>query len=101
MGFPMSFAVIGSVIPGEQIRYPVRVVNYPDGGQAVSHRIKPIDPVKQFPQMESENTKGHPLMEKLKQMLQSRGQPQMQPGYERVKEDLSWRGRSAPQIPAV
>ena len=68
MSFPMSFAVIGSVIPGEQIRYPVRIANYPDGSHAVSHRIKPIDPVKQFPQMESENTKGHPLMEKLKQI---------------------------------
>ena len=94
--FPMSYAMIGHIIPGELVRYPVRIVNAPDLSQAVAHRIKPVDPVKQFPKMESEHTKGHPLMEKLKQLLQSRGQPQMQEGYERVKEDLSWKKSTAP-----
>ena len=97
--FPMSYAVVGSVIPGELRRYPVRIVNFPDGAQAVPHRVKPIDPVKKFPEMEDQHSKGHPLMDKLKQMLQSRGQPQMAPGYERVKEDLSWRGKSTLQSP--
>ena len=92
--FPMSYAMVGSVIPGELRRYPVKIVNYHDLTSAIRHRIKPVDPVKQFPSMGDDNSKGHPLMEKLKQMLMKSGQPQMQPGFERVREDLSWRGVS-------
>ena len=99
--FPMSYAMVGSIIPGEARRYPVRVVNYDDRTSAVSHRVKPVDPVKQFPRMGQENVQGHPIMDKLKHMLQSKGQPLMQEGYERLQEDLSWRGQSAPQIRAV
>ncbi len=99
--FPMSFAMVGSVIPGELRRYPVRIVNYNDLTSAIAHRVKPFDPVKQFPKMHEENARGHPLMEKLKQMLQSQGKPLMQEGYERLKEDLSWRGQSAPQGPQI
>ena len=95
--FPMSFAIVGSVIPGLIRRYSVRTVNYPDLSSAVLHRVKAIDPVKKFPEMQGTHEKGNPLMDKLKQMLQSSGQAQMQPGYARLKEDLSWRGRSAEQ----
>ena len=99
--FPMSFAVVGHTIPGFLRKYPVRTVNYHDLTSAVIHRPKPVDPVKRFPSMEGENSKGHPLMNKLKQMLQQSGQPQMQPGFERMKEDLSWRSVTNPQIKTV
>ena len=90
--FPMSYAMVGSVIPGEQRRYPVRIVNFDDLSSAVRHRPKPVDPVKKHMSMHDEQTKGHPLMDKLKQMLQQKGKPQMQEGYERMKEDLAWKG---------
>ena len=98
--FPMSWAVVGSVIPGLARRYAVKIVNHPDGTQSVRH-VKPVDPVKRFPQMEDPHAKGHPMMEKLKQMLQSSGQAQMMPGYERVKEDLSWRGTPMQSGPSI
>ena len=108
--FPMSHAVVGSVIPGILRRYPVKIVNYPNFEQAVVQRVgKPFDPVKRFPEkekpssvpdMKMEHGKAHPIMEKLKQMMGARPAV-MRPGYERIKEDLSWRGRSGPQIKSV
>ena len=99
--FPMSHAIVGSVIPGELRRYPVKIVNYHNLPSAVRHRKQPVDPVRQFPHMGDEHSKGNSMMDKLKQMLQSRGQPKMQEGYERMKEDLSWRGttNAAPTPP--
>ena len=102
--FPMSYAVVGSVIPGAMRKFPVIIVNYPDHTSVVSHKQEQIvDPVKQHPTMGDEHTKGHPLMEKLKQMLHRSGQPQMKEGYERLKEDLSWRHSVSqpPQIKSV
>ena len=97
----MSHAIVGSVIPGELRRYPVKIVNYHNLTSAVRHRKQPVDPVRQFPHMGDEHSKGNSMMDKLKQMLQSRGQPKMQEGYERMKEDLSWRGttNAAPTPP--
>ena len=93
--FPFSWAIVGSVVPGLAKRYAVKTVNHPDGTSTVRH-VKAVDPVKRFPQMEDQHSKGNPMMEKLKQMLQSQGKAQMMPGYERVKEDLSWRGAATP-----
>ena len=93
--FPMSYAMVGSVIPGVMRSYAVKTVNYQDLTSVIAHRKPAADPVKVYPhKMEDENTQGHPLMEKFKRMLSARGQPRMQPGFERIKEDLSWRGRS-------
>ena len=91
----MSYAIPGHFIPGLLRTYPVKIVNSPDGHQLIPHRRKVIDPVKKFPSMNEPNSAQHPMMQKLQQMLQKSGQPQMQPGYERVKEDLSWRGSTA------
>jgi len=96
--FPMSHAIVGSVIPGELRRYPVKIVNYHNLTSAIRHRKKPVDPVKQFPHMGDEHSKGNSMMDQLKKMLQSKGGPihklktEMRKGYERMKEDLSWRG---------
>ena len=104
--FPFSWPLVGGVVPGLARRYNVKTVNFPDGTQAVRH-TKPVDPVKKFPQMEDEHSKGHPMIESLRKMLQSQGKPVMMPGYERVREDLSWRGQTAApaavpqQIPGV
>ena len=117
--YPMSHAMVGSVIPGVLRRYPVRIVNYPNLESAVVTRDKPVDPVKRFPEkppdMNMEHGKGHPIMGLLKHLMGSKGkgphplmkkfmgpdQGEMAPGYERIKEDLSWRGRTEPQIRTV
>ena len=93
--FPFSWAVVGSMIPGLPRRYPVKTVNHPDGHQEFRH-VKPVDPVKKFPEMESQHAKNHPITKIISDMMQKRGAAIMIPGYERVKEDLSWRGASAP-----
>ena len=99
--FPMSYAIPGHFIPGVLSRYPVKIVNSPDGHQLISHRKKVLDPVKKFPSMNEPNSAQHPMMQKLQQMLQKSGQAQMQPGYERVKEDLSWRGGTQAKVKTV
>ena len=97
--FPISFAMVGSTIPGVLRKYPVRIVNYADLSSVVIHRKAVSDPVIRYPSMGDKNSKGHPMMERLKQMLANHGQPQMREGYSRIKEDLSWRGQSAPRPP--
>ena len=102
--FPMSQPMVGSVIPGVLRRYPTKTVNYPDHTSAVEHR-KTFNPVQQHlqgpkgrkvPSMHGPLTKGHPTIELLRQLLEKK-KTQFKPGYEPIKEDLSWRGRSRPQ----
>ena len=93
--FPMSFAMTGSTIPGIKKIYPTRLVSYLDFTSVVDHRKRAVDPVHKFPNTQQENARGHPAMEKLKQLLTSSSQPQMRPGFQRIKEDLTWRAMTA------
>ena len=106
MPFPMSYAMVGSVIPGIRRIYPVRTVNNFDLTSVVVHRKETIDPVlrhaeETFPSMNDKNSKGHPMLEKLKHLLSSKGSAQMRPGYERIKENLAWRGQTQTQAAAA
>ena len=96
--FPYSKAVVGHTIPGVLQRYPVRTVNYADL-TSVLHRTRAMeDPVKKFPGMNEENATGHSMMERLKAVLNGK-QPaehqfeSLKEGYERLREDLGWRGQ--------
>jgi hypothetical protein len=105
----LSKPMIGHIIPGIKVVYPVTTYNHPDLKEDVRHRKKPIDPVVRFPGQSDPHSKGHPMMEKLKAML-SKDHGKMRPGYDkstaagfktndgdsgftRIKEDLSWRGQ--------
>jgi hypothetical protein len=109
-----SEPMIGHVIPGVKIAYPVITRNYDDLGEQVRHK-QAINPVVKFPGMHDEHSAGHPMIQKLKQLLTSgkKGQlrkgyedmfrmfkktgpkePQLKEGYERMSEDLSWRSQS-------
>ena len=96
--FPYSQAVVGHRIPGVLQRYPVRTVNYADLTSAL-HRQRPAEnPVKKFPGMNEENASGHSLMERLKAVLNGKTPADHQfetikEGYERLREDLGWRGK--------
>ena len=96
--FPYSKAVVGHTIPGVLQRYPVRTVNYSDLSSAL-HRQRPTeDPVKKFPGMNEEHGTGSSMMDRLKAILNGK-QPaehqfeSLKEGYERLREDLGWRGR--------
>ena len=106
MHFPMSYAVVGSVIPGVLRRYSVKTVNNFDLTSEVVHRKLTTDPVmrypdKKFPSMHDKNSKGHPVLEKLKQLLGSKSNAQMKPGFERIRENLAWRGQTQIIDPAA
>ena len=94
--FPMSQAVVGHTIPGILVRYPVHTVNYFDFSSAIKGKAIE-DPVKKFPGMNEDNAQGHSMMERLKAIL--KGKPpagtqfeSLKEGYERLREDLGWRG---------
>lgn len=95
--YGFSQPMVGSVIPGVLQRYPVRTVNYPDG-TSIDRPKKVVDPVVRFHGMHEPHGKGHPVMNQLRKLLGHDG-PQMSEGYERMREDLSWKGRHAP-VPA-
>ena len=113
--FSYSKAVEGHTIPGILRRYPVRTVNYFDFSSAVKQRKKFEDPVKKFPNMNEDHGKGSSIMEKLKAALNlkpgddprhtefSKKDPRFETfreGYERMREDLGWRG-AAPAGPPI
>jgi len=101
--FPMSKAVIGHMIPGILVRYPVRTVNYQDFTSAITHRAVDFeDPVTKFPDMHEDHSKAHPIMKQLQKLLGKKGhlgkmqrEATLRQGYERQREDLSWRGQTA------
>ena len=106
MHFPMSYAMVGSVIPGVKRIYSVRTVNNFDLSSIVVHQKQAIDPVlrhadKKFPTMNDTNSKGHPMLEKLKQLLAYRDKPKMRLGFERIRENLDWRGQTQIIDPAA
>ena len=90
--FPYSKAVVGHTIPGVLQRYPVTTVNYSDFSSALIRKTPIRDPVTKFPGMNQENTKGHPMMNQLRKLLGKKGGPLLQKGYERMSENLGWRG---------
>ena len=91
--FPYSKAIIGHFIPGELIRYPVRIVNYPDY-TSFERGAATKNPVTKFPSMNEDNAKGHPMMNTLKKLLTDSG-PKLREGFQRMREDLGWRGVQA------
>ena len=104
--YSYSKAVEGHTIPGILQRYPVRTVNYFDFSSAVKQGPKFVDPVKKFPNMNEDHGKGSSIMERLKAALNKKGDPDRQfetfrKGYERMREDLGWRGNTALPVPNV
>ena len=100
--FPMSYPMVGSVIPGPLLKYPIsKIVSNIDFSSAVLHRFKPIEVVKKFPTMNQPQGKGHPMIEKLRELLQKSGEAQMREGYTRVRENLSWRGTPMQSGPSI
>jgi len=112
--FPMSKAVVGHTIPGILQRYPVSTVNYFDLTSALKHRKQSEDVVTKFPGMNEDHGKGSSIMEKLKAALNlkpgadprhteySKKDPRFETfreGYERMREDLGWRGGNRPGAP--
>ena len=110
MYYSYSKAVEGHTIPGILQRYPVRTVNYFDFSSAVKQGPKFVDPVKKFPNMNEDHGKGSSIMERLKAALNlkpgadprhtefSGKDPRFETfreGYERMREDLGWRGAQA------
>ena len=98
--FPYSKAVVGHTIPGILQRYSVRTVNYSDLTSALKQRKQFVDPVTKFPGMNEDHGKGSSLMEKLKAALGQKQAPgdrfeSFREGYERMREDLGWRGAAA------
>ena len=98
--FPYSKAVVGHTIPGILQRYSVRTVNYSDLTSALKPRKQFVDPVTKFPGMNEDHGKGSSLMEKLKAALGQKQAPgdrfeSFREGYERMREDLGWRGAAA------
>ena len=108
--FGYSKAIAGSVIPGELRQYHVRKVNFPDFSSAFVEK-KQVNPIVKFPGMGETHGSGSGVMDKLKAMLQKRGegpksddilgeirklfggapQPQTMPGYEAVRENRQWK----------
>jgi len=96
--FPYSKAVEGHTIPGILQRYGVRTVNYSDLTSALKQRTQFVkDPVTKFPGMNEDHGKGSSIMERLQAALGKKGEPgdrfeSVRKGYERMREDLGWRG---------
>ena len=99
--YGLSQPMVGSMIPGPQINYPVIVKNFPDMSEQVTHRKRAENPVTQFPNMGQDHGKSSGMIEKLKQMLQARGEPSLRKGYERMSEDLSWRSQGHSATPSL
>lgn len=88
----MSYAMVGSVIPGIGRRVTTRLANYPDHTlEKLITRRKVFDPISQYPSMNQEHTGKHGMMDKLKQMLSGQKGPQAKPGYQPLQENLDWR----------
>jgi hypothetical protein len=90
--YGFSQPMIGSVIPGIRKDYHVITRNHADVKEGDLRHTKKVNPVVQFPSMHEPHGKGHPMIEKLKQMLSKNSDPQK--GYSRMSEDLSWRGQA-------
>ena len=103
--FPISQPMIGSMIPGPLVRIgQTKLVNYPDFSvEKLITRRKEIEAVTKFPDMNQQHGAGHPILEKLKQMMsggnqhhpQGSGQmshlPSTREGYQPIRENLDWR----------
>ena len=100
--FPYSKAVEGHTIPGILRRYAVRTVNYSDLTSALKQGKKFVkDPVTKFPGMNEDHGKGSSIMDRLKAALGQKQAPgdrfeSFREGYERMREDLGWRGHRQP-----
>jgi len=102
LNFPFSQAVVGHTIPGILTRYPVRTVNFSDLSSALRRAKAFKDPVTKYPGMNDENVPGHSLMDRLKNLLNGKQSPafmheSFRKGYERLTEDLGWRGVRQPR----
>ena len=91
--FPMSEPMVGSIIPGQLMRFTIlKIVNWPDHTSALKKRVKPVeDPVKRFPDMNEPHGKGHPVLEKLKSMLKGGEGPELREGYTPFVGTRDWR----------
>jgi hypothetical protein len=90
--------MVGSVLEGRGIpvRVTAKIANFPDGTR--DPRIKKRvfrDPVTYFPSMNQTHSSGHPILEKLRQIIAGGHRDstgvQLMPGYEPQRENLSWR----------
>ena len=117
--FPVNLPMTGHTIPGLGTRYPVTIVTFPDrsvdpmvrqeGAQVVKGMPTARDladkqtsvsaMLKRLLKMGGESTTGHPVMKRLAGLMKYQA-PTGGENYERVREDLSWRGKTE-QMPKV
>jgi hypothetical protein len=92
--FPISKPMTGHTVPGVGQRYPMTTVTYPDRSSDPALRKRPVEnPVKNIMGMHDELSGKHPALQKIMSMLKGKsGGPQLGEGYQRVREDLGWRG---------
>ena len=107
--FPMNVPMTGHTVPGQPTRYPSKTVTYHDNTIEPALRqqtvVNPISGPMKFMGMHGQHTSKHPMMQKLLDLLGKKAPgsaptPHMS-GYQRVAEDLSWRGRTGEGVPKV
>ena len=115
--FPMNVPMTGHTVPGQPTRYPSKTVTYHDNTIEPALRqetvVNPLRGPMKYMGMHGQHTSKHPMMQKLLELLGKKApghplagpaqQPHMSEGYQRVREDLSWRGRTGgvPKVKAV
>ena len=103
--FPVNGLMTGSVIPGVRMPLaPSQIRTYEDHTSYVVRGVLPqldktiratrarVDHIVRYPSMHGEHTKGHGVLERLKELLGHKDQkPQTAPGFEPVAENRMWR----------
>ena len=88
----MSYAMVGSVVPGIRQMITTRLANYPDHTlEKLITRRRVFDPISRYPTMNQEHAGKHSMMDKLKHMLSGQQGPQARTGYQPIQENLDWR----------
>ena len=108
--FPMNVPMTGHTVPGQAAKYPSKTVTFHDNTtDPLLVKDLAVNPVKPHMDMQGDHTTKHPMLQRMMALLGKTppGHPLSGPskpsymakGYERIKEDLSWRGKTGANVP--
>jgi hypothetical protein len=103
--FAMPMPMVGSMVPGDLVRYNIKAtVNHRDltNDKSLRGRRTQFPSIVKAPDMNEQHSSGNEVMKRLMAMIKGgngmaphEAGPQLREGFERVKDDRSWRNIQA------